>query len=85
MKPVVVPALSGYFWEDILLRTTGSGLLKKRWKKSKFLRRPTWQTVLKALGILSITDPVALDLLKTLATALNAAAGRSGIDQEDLK
>ena len=58
---------------------------KKRWKKSKFLRRPTWQTVLKALGILSITDPVALDLLKTLATALNAAAGRSGIDQEDLK
>lgn len=41
--------------------------------------------MLKALGILSITDPVALDLLKTLATALNAAAGRSGIDQEDLK
>ena len=90
------PALTGYSCEDFPSRTTWSCLLlrieeiraniwlENQWDLSLW-RRPTSQTLSKALDISSATAPAGPDLLKALAVLSNTTVRRSAVDRKDLK
>ena len=53
--------------------------------RSKFVKKPAYQTLSKGLDILGATVRVAPDLLKTLAILSDATVSKSAVDWEDLK
>ena len=90
------PALTGYSCEDLPSRTTRSPLLLRNEEirlnisheilyDLSLWRRPTSQTLSKALGISSATAWVATELLKALAILPDTNVKRSAVDWEDLK
>ena len=90
------PALTGYSCEDFPSRTTRSRLLLRKEEirpnispetpyDLSLWRRPTSQTLSKALGISSATAWVAPDLFKTLAILSDTTVRRSAIGQGDLR
>ena len=96
MEPWGTPTLTGYSYEDFPSRTTWSCLLlRKKETRSNIWpdipedvslwRRPTCQTLLKALDISSATAWVTTDMLKALAILSDTLIRRSALDQEDIK
>ena len=89
-------ALTGYSYEDLPSRPTRSCLLLRKeeirpniWPEIlldlNFLRRPAYQTLLKALNISSAAARVVPDLLKALAIISDTTVSRSAVDSESLK
>ena len=79
-----MPALTGYYCEEIPSRTTWSHLLlRKEEIRSNIWPKIPCQTLSKALDI--STAQIALDLLKALAVLSDTAVRRSTVDEEDLK
>ena len=95
MEPWGTPALTGYSFEDFPSRTTWRCLLVRKEKKRSNMwpknpqdlslwKRPTYQTLPKALDRSSATAWLPPDLLKVLATLLDTTVRRSAVDREDL-
>ena len=96
MEPWGTPALTGYSHENFPSRTILSTLLLRkkeirlniRHENSEDLslqRRPTWQTLSKALNISRATAQIAHNLLKALAILSDTIVRRPAVDWEDLK
>ena len=90
------PALTGYSYDNFQSRTSQSCLLLRKeevwpniWpeipQRFSLQRRPTCQTLSKALDISTASAGVAPDLLRALAVLSVTTVRRSAVDQEDLK
>ena len=78
-----LPALTGYFCEGFLSKTTRSRLILRKNEMTSYL---TWNFIrLVCEELLSATARVALFLLKALAVRSGVTVRRSVVDREDLK
>ena len=95
IEPWGTPTLTGYSCEGLPFRTTQLSITEKIRNKAKYLtlnsirlslwRRPTCQTLSKALDLSIATARVALDQLKALVILSDTTVRRSAVDREDLK